>query len=156
MVKLTSKSGFSLLSSFAIWFERVVNRLGGQNWYQRSILTWVYGEPVWKQEKLYLEPDSSKLDVLFWAWKTRTLCGIGHPSSCLPTLVHMSALVGFKTGIYRAAASKCETKHMLYWLSYAGSASSGQVSFWVFKCQLSQMSKKLLIFYSDGYLKVNS
>ena len=139
MVKLTPKLDFSLLSSFGVWFERVVNRLGGQNWYQRSVYTWSMQNQC-ENRKNYLRPDSSKLDVLFWASKT-TLCGIRHPSSCIPTLVHMSALVGLKTGIYRAAASHCETKHMLYWLSYAGSTSSGQVNFWVFKCQLSKCQK---------------
>ena len=85
----------------------------------------VYAEPVWKQEKLYLGPDSRKLDVLFGPERI----GIGHPSSCIPTLVHMSALVGLKTGIYRAAASHCETKHMLYWWALLAPLHLGKLIF---------------------------
>ena len=43
MGKLTFKSNFSLLSSFQVKFERVVNGSGGQKSYQRSILTWSMG-----------------------------------------------------------------------------------------------------------------
>ena len=88
----------------------------------------VYAESVWKQEKL---PGAwqSQIRCTFWAWKTTTLCGIGHPSSCMPTLVLMCALVGLKTGIYRAAASHCETKNMLYWWAMLAPLHLGKLIF---------------------------
>ena len=60
MVKLMSKSNFSLLSSLQVVFKRVVNGAGGQKNKSQINQNMVYEDPVWKQEIFYMGPDRSK------------------------------------------------------------------------------------------------
>ena len=50
----------------------------------------VYGDPVWKQENVYLGPNRSELRVLFWVWNKNAIWDGTFPYYIL-TLFYMSA-----------------------------------------------------------------
>ena len=74
-----SKSNFSLLSSFPAQFEQGCKWVGRSKMRSQLNLNMVYRDPVWKQEKFYLGPTTSKLCVLFWALKIKMLFRMGYP-----------------------------------------------------------------------------
>ena len=51
--------------------------------------------------------------------------------TCCLSCACEQALLGLKIGIYHAVATQCETRQMLYWLSYVSSVNS----IWLYKCK---------------------
>ena len=86
MVKLMSKSNFSLLSSFQVKSERVVNGFGSQKSYQNSVYTWSK-EIQCENRKIFTRGLTGVNYVYFLGPKSKNCYLQWDNPSCTPSLV---------------------------------------------------------------------